>query len=799
MSATIQTTTPNPNPEYSGMNLSPLQPLEDLKNKVRVPNKNKLCEAIRELYEEYSTQDEQPRRDAIDIGKMIANLTAGKLKMLRHPITNRYAFVKKDTAFEQSRTVGGVFQYYRTKLDAEWLGSKPDRDPICPSNDDQIEEFIEGVKVVQDYYNRKFYTDRLETEESHSAQEYGTYIWRYRYDPQIDDIVAELLDFPACAYDVRFMAEESPFFIYYQKIATKVLSKMVGGEVEEDNGEEIYGLQIIEEIARQGGGVSGFGKDRDNDGANTVKGETVVTEFWMQPDCYCDIELDEDTKTVSGQTLKEGTMLIDAFPNGLVALGINGMKTIIGLYPENHREHIVSGVYHYQSFSGIGKGVNDAVDVKKEMDDLYSQTMAYVKARGTPAYGYNQSMITEEQARNIGKPRKNIPIDFTQAPDGVTSVNQAIQAIQPQNPASGMNEMGFQLNNWLQLAFQVTQNAELPGVDSKTATGDRIRSAQQQIMLVPQHRYKADQRKRADKVIYNLFRKFKNTPRFFETKDKNGITKGIYVSGKDFADIDIEFEVVLDSEVPKTPYSKEESMGRLLMQTGGVMGLLEAAATNPEITGKIVQVYGADLPIAKTNDVARVCRKRINQIKKLIAEELEIAQVIEATVGIQADNSNLAKLAVDSIQPPITTKEPYHQLKMMWISQLLDADEMMYESNEVRQALAEMCTRHIQMDTMNGIEIGQAQNIQAIMAELPNIVAGQLQQAQQMEMAQGQQAQQQQLADAKGQKEKAANEQAEAVKHQRAKELNQQSQNNAMQLKATDALTQMNAPKQKAA
>ena len=136
---------------------------------------------------------------------------------------------------------------------------------------------------------------------------------------------------------------------------------------------------------------------------------------------------------------------------------------------------------------------------------------------------------------------------------------------------------------------------------------------------------------------------------------------------------------------------------------------------------------------------------------------------------------------------------------MMWISQLLDADEMMYESNEVRQALAEMCTRHIQMDTMNGIEIGQAQNIQAIMAELPNIVAGQLQQAQQMEMAQGQQAQQQQLADAKGQKEKAANEQAEAVKHQRAKELNQQSQNNAMQLKATDALTQMNAPKQKAA
>ena len=133
---------------------------------------------------------------------------------------------------------------------------------------------------------------------------------------------------------------------------------------------------------------------------------------------------------------------------------------------------MVSGIYHLQSFSGVGKGVSDAVDVKKEMDDLHSQTMAYIKAHGTPSYGYNKDIVSEEQARNIGKPRKMIPFDFTNAPDGVNSINQAVQAILPSNPAAAVFQYGQQLENFLQMSFQVTAFSDgLPGVDNKTATG----------------------------------------------------------------------------------------------------------------------------------------------------------------------------------------------------------------------------------------------------------------------------------------------------------------------------------------
>ena len=90
---------------------------------------------------------------------------------------------------------------------------------------------------------------------------------------------------------------------------------------------------------------------------------------------YCDIDLNEDESTVEGPKLKKGSTLLEMFPDGMCVVGINGMQTIIGVYAENHKDHIVSGIYHLQSFSGVGKGVSDAVDVKKEMDDLHSQTL----------------------------------------------------------------------------------------------------------------------------------------------------------------------------------------------------------------------------------------------------------------------------------------------------------------------------------------------------------------------------------------------------------------------------------------
>jgi len=471
--------------------------------------------------------------------------------------------------------------------------------------------------------------------------------------------------------------------------------------------------------------------------------------MWLCPDEYCEIELNGNEPTLSGKKLPQGSHLIDLFPNGLCAVGINGMKTIIGLYAEAHKDHIVSGIYHLQSYSGIGKGVSDAVDVKKEMDDLHSQTMAYLKAHGTPSWGYNQHMVSEQNARDIGKPRKIIPFDFTNAPDGVKSINEAVQALIPTSPSNAVWEMGQHLENYLQMAFQVTSFSDgMPGVDNKTATGARLGDQAAQSVLVPQLLNKADHRKRSDKVIYNLFKKYVDKPKFFATRDLNGITAGKNLSGSQFNDVDIDFQIVADSENPKNPLKTQLANSALLQASGGLPAFLQCVQMNPEMTGAIASSFGAnDLPIPKKTDIARVCRKRIEQAKKLLQMELQMQGIMAKVTGQKPDNTNLAASIVSQLMPPISAWEQFYSEKVSWLSALLDTDEMQFAPMELRYVIEEMIRRHFEMATLGKAEVEANSNIGNVMSQLPMLLGQQAasQEMQQMQMQYDQQQKQQEL------------------------------------------------------
>lgn len=785
MGATLVSSTPEPLPPFTGKNFAPKRELDQLKNDGRVTDPSTLTIALQLRYNDYCRRDEQAWKEYIDIGRCVSNLRNGKLLLMRSITDGRYLFVKKDGRFSDNKTVGGLFQFYSTKLTAEWLSSRPERDPVCPDSDDQIEALIANVKIVQDYYNRRFFDDNYEEQESLSAQDFGTWVTRYRYDPDKKDIECELLDFPACRWDMRFRAEESSYFLYESRCSNAVLEHILNANIPEDSSGsyESYGLEVIEQIARQGGNVAGHGKDSPYGDATPVQGENTVTEMWLQPEAYCDIDVSRDESTIGGVKIPKGQSLLEIFPDGLCAVGINGFKTIIGLYGENHKDHIVSGIYHLQSFSGVGKGISDAVDVKKEMDDLHSQTMAYIKAHSTPATYYNQDMITEEQARNIGKPRKNIPVDFSNAPDGVNSINQAIQSLTPQNPAGSIFQYKDVLNNWLQMSMQVTDFSNgLPGVDNKTATGAKIGDANAEMVLVPQHRNKADHRRRSDKVIFNLFKKYVNKDKWFATRSKNGITAGRYLSSSAFNDVDIDFEIVANSEVAKTPLQTQQNLSQLLNFTGGVAGLIQAVQMNPDITGEVATAFGVKLSIPSKTDIARVCRRRLEQAKELLKTELTNQQFM-AAVGLPADNTNLAAAVVSQLTPPISPKEPWAMEKAQWMSELLDSDEMTFTPIELRYVLEEMIDRQIEAMAVGQAQQAQDQSAAYVLGNLPMIVGEQAMTQQNMALEASFQ-QQQAAAQAQAQA------QAQQGQAQEQSQAQTEQTRNAVDAEATQALIQ---------
>ncbi len=805
-----------------GKNYAPKKPWDEVASKLD-PNPTSLCKAIQKRYDLYFKKDDNEWQEHCDSGRMVANLREGKMLLMRNLNTNALMFTKRTGVWGDNKTQSGIFQFYTTKLDAEWISSKPEIDPICPSNADNVEQFISNVKIIQDAYNLKFFTDLYEIDESRSAQDFGTYVTRYRFDVDKKDIVCELLPFPACRWDIRYRAEESSYFIYESKCPTAQLEYLLNCSIPSDGDDsEHYGVQLIEQIAKQGSNTFGNGKDRPYGSTSTDENETIVTEMWLQPEAYCDIELDENEQTIGGDTIKKGRTLLDLFPKGMCIVGINGMKSIIGVYAEDHKDHIVTGLYHVQSFRGVGKGLSDAVDCKKDIDHFRSQMQAMISAHATPATYFDQNVITEAQVRNIGKPRKAIPIDMAQARDGVRSVNDVISTLQPVDPARSLFEIGSMLNNDLQMSMQVTDfTGGLPGVDNKTATGAKIGDANAEMILVPQHRLKADHRCRSFKVIYNLFKKYMDAPKWFANNAKNSISAGKEISGKEFDGIDIEFRVVANSEVPQTPFQEQQSLAQVLQFTGGVAGLLQAAQMNPEVTSEIVSAFGAKtLSIPKMSDIARVCRRRIDECKKLLETEMFTAQAMGA-MGIQVDISEIAEKVVGNMRPPISPYEPYAQQKASWMADLLDSDELEYAPQELRYVVEELIERQLQTSTYGQAMIAQDQDIGQIMADLPSILGEQMmnkdnqeaeqqfQQQQAQQQMQQEQANQQQQMQAQTQQAQAQAQAQDAqahAQHQRALAVNdqqhaqasaqaQQQHQQALQLEGVRQLAQLQAAK----
>ena len=77
-------------------------------------------------YQDYQKRDEEVWYELYQIGRMIANCKNDKLLLVRHAIDNRYVFVQRDTRFADNKVISGQFRFYTTKLDAEWLSSRPE-------------------------------------------------------------------------------------------------------------------------------------------------------------------------------------------------------------------------------------------------------------------------------------------------------------------------------------------------------------------------------------------------------------------------------------------------------------------------------------------------------------------------------------------------------------------------------------------------------------------------------------------------------------------------------------------------
>lgn len=519
---------------------------------------------------------------------------------------------------------------------------------------------------------------------------------------QVGDLTCELLPLPACRWDLSKRPEDSGWFIYSQTIPRGAVTRVMGNVLLPEGQQQDEGLDVLRALGKQGQAMSGYSRygnqrrDKDDKGD-----EATFHEMWLSPDDYADVTLIGDEETVEGETLPRGK-LTDVFPNGLCAVGLNGMSVVLALYGERHRDHVVSGTWFIQTATGAGRGLADTVEVQKQFNTGNNQAMSYMASTFTPAVMYDNQILTGTKMKYIGTPKTNIPVDLTRLPEG----RKLADAIHQFAPSTIPNQFFNYFQDFLGYLAKKTSGASdydqgEPGIapSNPTATAAEIDQGNADAFNQPIFLIKADARKRGAEITINLFRQHFPMKRYFDLSGKFGQQQGIELSAADVK-ADLVFEVARNSEMPKGPYQRQKNLMQFFSVVKGGDGYALMKQADPPLANELKQVFDVDLPTDDFDAVAELCRKRLNQM------------LAAANLG-----ATDPAILIEAIQPPVSAKEPKLGDKGKWFASWLDTDEGQNAPMPLRAAAELLADGQIQGQTAQDVETATQQGmVQAAMA-----------------------------------------------------------------------------------
>lgn len=503
------------------------------------------------------------------------------------------------------------------------------------------------------------------------------------------DIRIEMLPFPALNWDYRVLPQDSDYLLYRQGVSRRFIESLIGVGVAEQDSSDDEGLRILNELGTRGGSVAGWGRENLHGNHEFRGGQTILDEVYLSPERYAGEKLVKDEKTVTGEVLKKGTYLTDIFPEGICAVGVNEMQTVVGIYAEKRR--VVGNVYHIQSESGVGKGTQDAVEVSEHLNIAHSAALAQLKRIGAGGgVWYDKEVMTQAEAMELLKPGRVVGVSMRGTQ--YNSVEGALHQIRHQEINHSNLAMIAQLSNILNIAFQTTdftQGVADNRVDVNTATGQQMLLAQNQQRSAAPLRLKGWSRARIFEHLIELFREHKQIPEFFSSSDKFSLSRGRYISGADLPK-SVKCDFVPDSEQPTNTFTKRQNAEQMLekSQYWGVP-FAELAMGNPRLATWWAGKFQTDIPLFNEEEILIVCQNRLDSLKEVVVE----AEQLVGLTGMAPDPMMMEEV-LSQVRPMLSAAEENLPIKAQILSEYLDDDEVEEWSPLLKQAFEALIWRH---------------------------------------------------------------------------------------------------------
>jgi hypothetical protein len=453
---------------------------------------------------------------------------------------------------------------------------------------------------------------------------------------------------------------------------------------------------------------------------------TDLTMWWFQPCMYADYVFPANVETLAGETIPAGTKATDAFPDGMYVAIADGIDAPLQVKPENHKKRWVTFPYHLRLFTGLGVGIQDAVEMQRQWNLILSLIFTQLRTAALGGWLYDKDAIEGDHVKKLGQPQMSVPVSLRNRPEGAR-IEQLVKQMEPGQIPSHIPWYIGQLDANMQTATGALVNEGVPGTDSSTATGVQQMVGASQQHNAPEYALKGDADERSAYVLFELAKKHYVEPRFLPNRGKRGKQGGIWLSAADFANGQVRFEAVHDSWMPNTRADKQESIKGMLLMFGGIQGLLAAMEAAPEFVDQCAEAFQIDIQGDLFEPTALLCRQRVDQVQELapdyapLLEQMNLlasmGQVsIDPMTGMPIDPlAQLADEILDQLQPPVELEEPAHPVAIKCLREMFLDDDIKEADEITRACLKQLIRRHVQFAAQEA----QIMNTMAMIAQPP--------------------------------------------------------------------------------
>jgi len=468
---------------------------------------------------------------------------------------------------------------------------------------------------------------------------------------------------------------------------------------------------------------------------------TNFTQWWLAPEMYAEYVFPVPVETVAGETIPAGASAKELFPDGMYIAMVEGVDAPVQVRNECHKWHWVTAPYRLQMFTGLGIGINDAMEMQRQWNIVLSLVFEQIRSSALPGWGYAADSVSPDKVRLLGQPQNSVPFNLRNFAEG-TRISDLVHQFPPGQIPGHIPWYVQELDANMQTAAGALINEGVPGTDSKTATGAQLMNSAANQHNTPEYALKGDADLRSMKVLFDLAQKHYVEPRYLPLSGKSGKQDGIWLSQADFANGQIRWEVVGETYLPSTRLDKEERFQKLLMAFGGPQGLAMAKQMMPQLVNEMCEVlgiYDLDDEYAATTVL---CRQRLDQVKQLAQQaqpvlmQMQQLNAINPMAMAQPDpitgmpvpidpTQQMAQQIVQNLQPPPCLEEPAHKTAMDWYRQVLIDDEIKEADPLTRACVIVLIQTEAQLMAQEGMILGQMQQMAQPMPPMEQGAPGQ--------------------------------------------------------------------------